>query len=107
MVEQINKNNDIIILPSGQEERQKFIDAVNSVLELKEIIASSTESIKSVIENAYDNYVSNTPDPLKKGKFTKQFKLVVAEALSAKATEVNNESQGAIEVFELIKNKLI
>jgi len=101
------QTNEINILPSGLDERQKFIDAVNNVIELKEAIKSATESIKNTIDNAYDNYTSITAEPLKKGKFSKQFKLVVSEALSAKATEVNNETQGAIEVFELIKNKLI
>ena len=101
------QTNEINILPSGLDERQKFIDAVNNVIELKELIKSTTASIKNVIENAYDSYVSTTPEPVKKGKFSKQFKWVVSEALDAKATEINNESQGAIEVFELIKNKLI
>lgn len=99
------QNNNIVI--GGAEQRQKLVDNINMVIQLKETIASANESIKNVIANSYEDYTSLTADPIKKGKFSKQFKLIVSEALSAKATEVNNESQDAIEAFELIKNKLI
>ena len=104
MVEQ-NIQGSIVI--GGAEERQKLINTINEGIKLKETISSANESIKNIINNSYENYQGLTSDPIKKGKFSKQFKLIIEEALNAKATEVNSETQEAIESFELIKNKLI
>lgn len=105
MVEQINKS----IVVGGAEDREKLISNVNEVIRHKEMIAASNEAIKAIIGASYEQYCElvNEESRLKKGKFSKQFKLIISEALEAKASEINEEAQEAVDSFELIKNKLI
>ena len=46
------QNNNIVI--GGAEQRQKLVDNINTVIQLRETIASANESIKNVIANSYD-----------------------------------------------------
>lgn len=103
----MTNSNLISIVPSDQTAREDLVKGLNEYIKLEEIIESSKEAMKNIVTSQYEKHSEQFSEPLKKGKFSKQFKLVVKEHLAAKASEAIQENDEAIGAYEVIKNKLI
>lgn len=101
------QTNEINILPSGMDERQKFISNVNDILRLKDIVKSANESIKNAKASLYEQHTELFPTPLKKKDFNSKLKYAIDEATDAKATKANVDAQDGIEIYNIIKKDLI
>ena len=96
------------VVPSGVEDRELFIKEVNEIIKLREIVQSAKESEKMILNNLYEKHKELHGDnALKKGKFNKYTKSIVAEHLEAKVTEVANDSEESLSAYELVKSKLV
>lgn len=104
MVEQVSSVN---ILPSGLDERQKFIDGVNEIIKLKEILKSTQEALTTTKNRLYEQHKSLVAEPIAKKDFNSKLKYAVAEALDANASKISEDAQDGIDVYNAIKNKLI
>lgn len=103
----MTNNNSISIVPADQVAREDLVAALNEYIKLQEVIESAKESMKAIVGAQYEKHVESVGDPLKKGKFSKQFKLVVQEHLAAKASEAVEENDNAVSAYEVLKNKLV
>jgi hypothetical protein len=96
------------VVPSGVEDRELFVKEVNEIIKLREIVQSAKESEKMILNNLYEKHKELHGDnALKKGKFNKYTKSIVAEHLEAKVTEVANDSEESLSAYELVKSKLV
>lgn len=96
------------VVPAGIEDREKFIKEVNDIIKLREVVQSAKESEKFILQNLYEKHKELHEDnALKKGKFNKYTKAIVAEHLEAKVTEVANDSEESLSAYELVKSKLV
>ena len=96
------------VVPSGVEDRELFVKEVNEIIKLREIVQSAKESEKMILNNLYEKHKELHGDnALKKGKFNKYTKSIVAEHLDAKVTEVANDSEESLSAYELVKSKLV
>ncbi len=104
MVNQVQVN----VVPSGVEDRELFVKEVNEIIKLRDIVQSAKESEKMILNNLYEKHKELHGDnALKKGKFNKYTKAIVAEHLEAKVTEVANDSEESLSAYELVKSKLV
>ena len=95
------------IIVGGKEEREKTISSLNEVIKLQEAMDAAKEHIKEQINGAYETYKTLVAEPMKKGAFSKQFKLIIAEHLAAKASETLETADSAKASYEVIKGSLI
>lgn len=96
------------VVPSGTEDRELFVKEVNEIIKLREVVQSAKESEKMILQGLYDTHKELHGDnALKKGKFNKYTKAIVAEHLEAKVTEVANDSEESLSAYELVKSKLV
>ena len=96
------------VVPSGVEDRELFVKEVNEIIKLREIVQSAKESEKMILNNLYEKHKELHGDnALKKGKFNKYTKSIIAEHLEAKVTEVANDSEESLSAYELVKSKLV
>ena len=96
------------VVPSGVEDRELFVKEVNEIIKLRDIVQSAKESEKMILNNLYEKHKELHGDnALKKGKFNKYTKSIVAEHLEAKVTEVANDSEESLSAYELVKSKLV
>ena len=96
------------VVPAGVEDRELFVKEVNEIIKLREIVQSAKESEKMILNNLYERHKELHGDySLKKGKFNKYTKSIVAEHLDAKVTEVANDSEESLSAYELVKSKLV
>lgn len=96
------------VVPSGVEDREFFVKELNEVIKLREVVASSKESEKRILAGLYEKHKQLHGDnALKKSKFNKYTKDIVAEHLEAKVTEVANDSEESLSAYELVKSKLV
>lgn len=96
------------VVPSGVEDRELFVKEVNEIIKLREIVQSAKESEKMILNSLYEKHKELHGDnALKKGKFNKYTKSIVAEHLEAKVTEVANDSEESLSAYELVKSKLV
>ena len=100
--------NQANIVTAGVEDRELFVKEVNEIIKLREIVQSAKESEKMILNNLYEKHKELHGDnALKKGKFNKYTKSIVAEHLEAKVTEVANDSEESLSAYELVKSKLV
>ena len=100
--------NQANIVPAGVEDRELFVKEVNEIIKLREIVQSAKESEKMILNNLYEKHKELHGDnALKKGKFNKYTKSIVAEHLESKVTEVANDSEESLSAYELVKSKLV
>ena len=100
--------SQVNVVPSGVEDRELFVKEVNEIIKLREIVQSAKESEKMILNNLYEKHKELHGDnALKKGKFNKYTKSIVAEHLEAKVTEVANDSEESLSAYELVKSKLV
>ena len=96
------------VVPAGVEDREFFVGQVNEIIKLREIVQSAKESEKMILNNLYEKHKDLHGDnALKKGKFNKYTKSIVAEHLEAKVTEVANDSEESLSAYEIVKSKLV
>lgn len=96
------------VVPAGVEDRELFVKEVNEIIKLREIVQSAKESEKMILSALYEKHKELHGDnALKKGKFNKYTKSIVAEHLEAKVTEVANDSEESLSAYELVKSKLV
>ena len=96
------------VVPAGVGDRELFVKEVNEIIKLREIVQSAKESEKMILNNLYEKHKDLHGDnALKKGKFNKYTKSIVAEHLEAKVTEVANDSEESLSAYELVKSKLV
>ncbi|QEG08414.1 hypothetical protein HWC26_gp162 [Aeromonas phage 2L372X] len=96
------------VVPAGVEDRELFVKEVNEIIKLREIVQSAKESEKMILSSLYEKHKELHGDnALKKGKFNKYTKAIVAEHLEAKVTEVANDSEESLSAYELVKSKLV
>ena len=96
------------VVPAGVEDRELFVKEVNEIIKLREIVQSAKESEKMILNALYEKHKELHGDnALKKGKFNKYTKSIVAEHLEAKVTEVANDSEESLSAYELVKSKLV
>ena len=96
------------VVPAGVEDRELFVKEVNEIIKLREIVQSAKESEKMILSGLYEKQKDLHGDnALKKGKFNKYTKSIVAEHLEAKVTEVANDSEESLSAYELVKAKLV
>ena len=96
------------VVPAGVEDREFFVGQVNEIIKLREIVQSAKESEKMILSSLYEKHKELHGDnALKKGKFNKYTKSIVAEHLEAKVTEVANDSEESLSAYELVKSKLV
>lgn len=104
MVNQTQAN----VVPAGVEDRELFVKEVNEIIKLREIVQSAKESEKMILGSLYEKHKELHGDnALKKSKFNKYTKAIVAEHLEAKVTEVANDSEESLSAYELVKSKLV
>lgn len=100
--------SQVNVVPAGTEDRDVFVKEVNEIIKLREIVQSAKESEKMILNNLYEKHKELHGDnALKKGKFNKYTKSIVAEHLEAKVTEVANDSEESLSAYELVKSKLV
>ena len=96
------------VVPAGVEDRELFVKEVNEIIKLREVVQSAKESEKMILSNLYEKHKELHGDnALKKGKFNKYTKSIVAEHIEAKVTEVANDSEENLSAYELVKSKLV
>ena len=96
------------VVPAGVEDRELFVKEVNEIIKLREIVQSAKESEKMILSSLYEKHKElHWDNALKKGKFNKYTKSIVAEHLEAKVTEVANDSEESLSAYELVKSKLV
>lgn len=96
------------VVPAGVEDRELFVKEVNEIIKLREVVQSAKESEKMILSSLYEKHKELHGDnALKKGKFNKYTKAIVAEHLEAKVTEVANDSEESLSAYELVKSKLV
>ena len=96
------------VVPAGVEDREFFVGQVNEIIKLRDIVQSAKESEKMILSNLYEKHKELHGDnALKKGKFNKYTKSIVAEHLEAKVTEVANDSEESLSAYEIVKSKLV
>lgn len=100
--------SQVNVVPADVEDRELFVKEVNEVIKLREIVQSAKESEKMILSGLYEKHKELHGDnALKKGKFNKYTKAIVAEHLEAKVTEVANDSEESLSAYELVKSKLV
>ena len=100
--------SQVNVVPSGVEDREFFVGQVNEIIKLREVVQSAKESEKMILSTLYEKHKGIHGDnALKKGKFNKYTKSIVAEHLEAKVTEVANDSEESLSAYEIVKSKLV
>jgi len=96
------------VVPSGVDERDIFIKKINEIIKLRETAHSAKEAEKDILQELYDKHKEiNKNYSLKKGKFNKYTKSIVAEHLESKVSEIVNDSEESLVAYELVKTKLV
>lgn len=96
------------VMPSSPEMRDQFAKDVNEIIKLRDVVQSAKESEKNILTKMYEDHKAERGDnALKKGKFNKRIKGILAEYFSAKKTEELTEAEEVLTDYQTIKNKLI
>jgi len=100
--------SQVNVVPAGTEDRDVFVKEVNEIIKLREIVQSAKDSEKVILQGLYDTHkYLHGDNALKKSKFNKYTKSIVAEHLSAKVTETATDSDEALSAYEIVKAKLV
>ena len=94
------------IIPRGEEERAIFVTRLNEYLKLHEIIESAKYSQKDIMTSIAESFIA-VNDDVKKAEVNKRVKLLLEEAIKAKATEQLELAEEVLEDYSIVKGKLI